>query len=86
MSKRRYSTRSATQNNDFNDGNDQVQESSTKNVKTGKTKRKYSKKTDARELPNNDNDPTISEGSSIVAVSDHGKNSKINIFNHTLLY
>ena len=75
MSKRKYTTRSVAKNNnndDVDDGNDRVLERSNKNVKTGtntRTKRKYSKVSDIQELiVENDDDPTISEGSSTITV------------------
>ena len=74
MSKRKYTTRSSAKNNkndDVDDGNDQVLERSNKHVKTGtttRTKRKYSKVSDIQELLENDDDPTISEGSSTITV------------------
>ena len=74
MSKRKYTTRSAAKNNkndDIDDGNNQVLKRSNKYVKTGtttRTKRKYSKVSDIQELLENDDDPTILEGSSTITV------------------
>jgi hypothetical protein len=83
MTKLKYTTRSFTNannknnknTNDFNDRSDRVPESPRKSART---KQKYSKFNDTQELLDNDNDPTISEGSSTITVIEHdGNNSNI---------